>query len=135
MAQAQSGRDLILVPKGTLKQIKTMMALGLSELQIPWHKFQTQNNEAFRSDVLGPEWEISYFKDRLTLATTIRWRELTIKERKEKKWREIMSGIAEATEAQERTAKALRASNRDDVADALSRAIIRSIPEVKPDGN
>lgn len=135
MAQAYTEHEIILVPKGTLKQIKTMISLGISQMEIPWIKFQTRDTETLHTDALGEGWLIVYTKNDLTLATTIRWRELTLSEQKALRWRNMMAAVDSETQAQDVMLKALRASHRDDVADAISHSIIRSIPKVKPDGN
>lgn len=133
MAQTYSTIGRIAVPIGTLKKIKALNALGVHTLDIPW--FYEQKVETLFAEALGEDHILVWNTDDRTRTTTLRWRELTIEEQKTARWNKIMEGVSSQQEAQDRMYKALRASHRDDAADAMPHSIIRSIPKVKPDGN
>lgn len=133
MAQSYSTIGRIGVPIGTLKKIKALNALGVHTLDIPW--FYEQRVETIFAEVLGEDHIIQWNTDERTRTTTLRWRELTLEEQRALKWRHMMAAVDSERQAQDIMVKALRASLRDAVADAMSHSIIRSIPKVKPDGN
>lgn len=133
MAQSYSTIGRIGVPIGTLKKIKALNALGVHTLDIPW--FYEQRVETIFAEALGEDHIVQWGIDERTRTTTLRWRELTLQEQKAARWNKMMSTLSKSIDEKDRSAQALRASHRDDVADAMSHAIIRSIPKVKPDGN
>lgn len=132
MAQINAGKVIMCVPPGTLKKIKALNALGVKRLDIPYS--HDQRIETVTNDCLGENYVVSYDIDHMNLATTLRWRELSSEEIKANRWNMMMKNSQESEEYYQGV-KALRASHRDDVADAIPHSIIRSIPKVKPDGN
>lgn len=133
MAQTYSTIGRVGVPIGTLKKIKALNALGVRTLDIPW--FYEEKIETLFAEALGEDHILAWGINERTHTTTIRWRELTIEEQKAARWNKAMRAIDSARTSQINEKQALRASHRDDVADAISHSIIRSIPKVKPDGN
>lgn len=133
MAQTYSTIGRVGVPIGTLKKIKALNALGVYTLDIPW--FYEQRVETLFAEALGEDHIVQWYTDDRTRTTTIRWRELTLEEQKAVRWNKMMRTLSKQVDEAERDEQALRASHRDDLADAISHAIIRSIPKVKPDGN
>lgn len=132
MVQTYSTIGRVGVPIGTLKKIKALNALGVHILDIPW--FYEQKIETLFAEALGEDHIVAWSIDERTRTTTIRWRELTVEEQKAARWNKMMRTLSKETDEIKRSKQALRASHRDDVADAMSHTIIRSIPKVKPDG-
>lgn len=133
MAQTYSTIGRVGVPIGTLKKIKALNALGVHTLDIPW--FYEQKIETLFAEALGEDHIVQWGIDERTRTTTIRWRELTIEEQKAARWNKMMRTLSKSIDEKDRSEQALRASHRDEGADAISHSIIRSIPKVKPDGN
>lgn len=133
MAQTYSTIGRVGVPIGTLKKIKALNALGVHRLDIPY--FYDERLETIFAEALGEDHIIHWDIDNITRTTTLRWRELSVEEQKAARWNKMMRTLSKETDEIKRSKQALRASHRDDVADAMSHAIIRSISKVKPDGN
>lgn len=133
MAETYSTVGRVGVPIGTLKKIKALNALGVHRLDIPY--FYDERLETIFAEALGEDHIIHWDIDNRTRTTTLRWRELSVEEQKAARWNKMMRTLSKETDEIKRSKQALRASHRDDVADAMSHAIIRSIPKVKPDGN